>query len=538
MWIGPTLSDPSSLRCQYLGITPDRITIRLIATAPAASCPACACSSTRIHSRYTRTLADLPWQGITVTLQLRVRRFACENPDCSRRIFCERLPNITDAHARKTRRLAEALRHLGFECGGEGGSRLAATLGMPASADTILDLVRHAPISADSTPHVLGVDDWAWHKGQRYGTILCDLETHRRVDLLPERSAESFSAWLMAHPGVQIVSRDRGGCYARGAASGAPQAMQVADRFHLIHNLHDALKRTLDRHHSDLREAAKIAASSLPTEPTPVAPPPSAAPAGPVIQEPAPSRRLELYTRVRELHEQGRSQRQIAKQLGIDRETVSRFVNADEFPRRATRTRIKPIDRHADYLAQRWREGCHNARILTRQLKSQGFTGSYHTVRRFVSQWQAAKGDPQANPTRPTRAIRRPSARAVAWMLLKDPGQRKPEDQRFLEILWQRRPELKLAGDLALEFRHMLHDRNLEALEGWLGRTHEPIVPSGLTGFADGLKHDYEAVKAAFIMTWSNGQVEGQVNRLKLIKRQMYGRAGFDLLRQRVLHTG
>jgi transposase len=243
-----------------------------------------------------------------------------------------------------------------------------------------------------------------------------------------------------------------------------------------------------------------------------------------------------LYTQVRERHDQGHSQRQIARQLAIDRETVSRFLRADEFPQRATRKRIKLIDRYADYLAQRWQEGCHNAMELTRQLEKQGFTGSYHMVRRYISQWHDSKGE--ANQTQPAPAIRRPSARGVAWMLMKDPSEREAEDQRFLEILWQRRPELKVAGDLALEFRHMLRDRNLEALEGWLSRGHEPIVPSGLTGFADSLKRDYEAVKAAFSMTWSNGQVEGQVNRLKLIKRQMYGRAGFDLLRQRVLHTG
>jgi transposase len=549
MFTGPLLPQGSGLACQRLTIHPDRILIELAVTSPYASCPVCARACARVHSHYTRTMADLPWCGIPVRLHVQVRRFFCDNGACPRRIFAERINELAEAYARKTCRLIGSLRNIGFECGGEGGSRLAAVLGMPASADTILDLVRRAPVPMAPTPQVLGVDDWAWRKGQRYGTILCDLERHQAIDLLPDRSAEGFSAWLIAHPGVQIVSRDRGGYYAQGGRAGASEAQQVADRFHLVHNLHGALKRMLDRYHSDLKEAARVLAVSASSPIQTVSPLPAIRPAtepfdSPVAEpllSPAGLRRLEVYQHVRELHGQGVSQRQIAKQLDLDRQTVAKFVHADEFPQRTIRRMRygKQIDRYAHDLARRWAEGCHNGRTLAKELQKQGFAGSYYMVMRYVRSWRASDDHAQATKQNPPAvAVSMPSNRAVAWMLLRNEPEREADDQAFLEVLWQRRPELKRASDLAVEFRHMLRDRRSEALEGWIEHTHEAGVPRELAGFADVLKHDYEAVKAAFSSVWSNGQVEGQVNRLKMIKRQMYGRAKFDLLRQRVLHTG
>ena len=299
------LPDPFSLGCQDLSITPDQVTISLRPTTSAAACPICGESSSRIHSRYVRTLADLPWQGRPVRLQVEVRRFFCDTPACPRRIFAERLPGVANVYARKTARLAQAFRWIGFACGGEEGSRLAGHLGMSTIADVLLRLIRYAPSPSLSTPRVLGVDDWAWHKGQRYGTILCALERHRTVDLLVDRAAETLESWLRAHPGIEVIGRDRGTCYAQGASAGAPKTRQVADRWHLMHNLQEALVRMLDRHHRDLSEAARdvAAVAQLPSQekadkPTEAAQAPSTPTWAQQASEARRERRFERYTQV------------------------------------------------------------------------------------------------------------------------------------------------------------------------------------------------------------------------------------------------
>jgi transposase len=249
--------DSDRLTLQHVRIDGDAVTLAVQAIASTSPCPECGNSSTRVHSRYTRTLADLPWQGKTVRINLQVRRFFCPRTACPRKTFAERLPEFAAVSARTTARLQKAQQLIGQALGGEAGARLAAPLGMSTSPDTLLRRVRRAPCSQPTAVRVLGVDDWAWRKGQRYGTILCDLERRRPVDLLPERSSDSFASWLKAHPGVEIISRDRGDEYIKGANQGAPKAVQVADRWHLLLNLREALMRAVDRHHGHVLEAAK-----------------------------------------------------------------------------------------------------------------------------------------------------------------------------------------------------------------------------------------------------------------------------------------
>jgi transposase len=201
--------------------------------------------SERVHSHYERTVCDLPWRGISVTLKVRSRRFFCENRECERSIFCERLPEIA-AHARKTERLEEALTMIAFELGGEAGARLARELGLPISPDALLERIRRTPRLGAGRVRVLGIDDWAKKKGHSYGTILVDLERHRVVDLLPDRTAETLEKWLKAHPKIEVVSRDRYQPYIDGIRAGAPKALQVADRWHLLKNLTDAVERVLE----------------------------------------------------------------------------------------------------------------------------------------------------------------------------------------------------------------------------------------------------------------------------------------------------
>src|SRR5208282_5607207 len=270
---------PLALQSTCLQIRPNQVVITLTPVAEACPCPFCGQRSSRVHSHYRRTLHDLPAHGQVVRLVLLLRRFFCDHPDCPCQTFAEPLPGIAARHARKTGRLVKALEDVGFTAAAEPGARLASRLGMPVSGDTILRLIRRAAAPVTGTPKVLGVDDWALRKGQTYGTILCDLESHCPIELLPERSAEGLVHWLEEHPGAEVISRDRGGEYARGASIGAPDAVQVADRWHLLHNLTDALQRGIDRRQSLLAEAAReVASIGRPSAPGPAVVPSAVTP--------------------------------------------------------------------------------------------------------------------------------------------------------------------------------------------------------------------------------------------------------------------
>jgi transposase len=348
-----------------------------------ATCPHCQESSQHIHSDYTRSPQDLPSSGRPVRLVLHVRRFRCQNPACSAVTFCERLPKVVAPSAQRTRRLTQSLSRPGLAQGGQAGARLSHRIGMTASRNTILRSVRQTGLPSVPTPRVLGLDDFALRKGQVYGTLVVDGETHRPVDLIRERTSDAVAAWLKARPGIELITRDRSTEYARGVTEGAPQAVQVADRWHLLTNWREALERLLNRLHSEL--------ARLPLSPDT---PPAAAVQRPALDSQGPSRRAAFhvnrarryarYQTVRTLLAQGMSKQQIAKQLGITRRTVQTFAQADTYPEKALPPPVKSIlDPYTPYLHQRLSEGCSNSSQLWREVQAQGFPGS----RALVASW-------------------------------------------------------------------------------------------------------------------------------------------------------
>lgn len=254
------LPDPRSVCCDEVCVSGRVVTLTIKSIRVAARCPLCGTRSKRVHSWYWRSLADLPVSGMHVAIRWHTRSFFCVKRSCERRIFAERLEKLALANSRRTTRVNDILRSIALTCGGEAGARLAERLSIPTSPNTMLrEIHRMRPGNAPA-PRVVGVDDWAWRKGQRYGTIIIDLEKQEPIDLLPDCSADSLAEWLRAHPSVKVISRDRGDCYIKGATCGAPFAEQVADRFHIVANLREAIKRLLDRHSRTLTTAARAVA--------------------------------------------------------------------------------------------------------------------------------------------------------------------------------------------------------------------------------------------------------------------------------------
>jgi transposase len=524
---------PAEVQVERLVAHADHITLVVRAVRREIPCPGCAQPSHRIHSYYERRLADLPWNGIPVEIRLRTRRFFCNADECARRIFTERLPETAATHARRTQRMAQALCWLGLALGGEAGARTAQRLGLTVSGDTLLRHLRHmarAQKSPSVAYRVLGMDDWAWRKGQRYGTILCDLERHCVVDLLPDRQANTVSEWLRDHAPPEVISRDRAGAYAEAARQGAPHAVQVADRFHLVRNLREALEQVLSRHGPVIEEAFRQ--STPPPITHPAAAPPNSTPTrAQQLSQQRRQRRLERYQQVMELHQRGISKRAIALQLGLHRRTVRGWIGAGQFPERQVTRRRSSVDRWLAYLQKRWAEGCHNRSQLWRELQSQGADFAAVTLRRWFRVRLGVRGRPDQSSHSPPR--KRPSPRQSSALLLGLVANPSPLQQSFAETLCTLSPQIAVSVELARQFRRMMEERDASAWLSW----RKAACQSPLHSFATQLQRDAAAVQAALTLPWSTGPVEGHIHRLKLIKRQMYGRAKLDLLRIRVLNA-
>jgi transposase len=352
--------------------------------------PACQVSSTHRHSQYRRTLQDLPWGRCALHLTLILQKFRCRNDGCPRRIFAELIPTVAAPRVRRTTAVSALVEALGLRVSGADSASLLRRMGIRVSPNTILRAVRRLPLPTPHAVRIVGVDDWSWRKGQRFGTMLVDLEQQRVAALLPERSADSTAAWLAAHPTITTVTRDRSGIYADGIRQGAPTAVQVADRWHLVKNLSEALERFL----LGQRPVLRAAASAIHPEQVTIAhdPSPYGAEPRPPRQEAAETRSLqqharlvETYGRVQDLRAKGADLADIARMVGISRRTVYRYLHMATPPER--KQRLMPptaLAAFIPYLTTRWNEGCHNGMRLWREIQQQGYPHSAAPVLRFI----------------------------------------------------------------------------------------------------------------------------------------------------------
>lgn len=505
----------------FAGISVERVAdrgalVRITAASTQASarCPSCGYNSSAVHSGYERTVADTAVGGRRLVIELTVRRFFCRDATCPKKTFAEQIPGLTYRYGRDTLGLRRVHEAVGLALGGRAGSRLTERLAVPLSRDALIRRIRALPDPPVGEVSVLGVDDFALLRGHVYGTVLVDVLGRRPVDVLPERSAEALRAWLDAHPGVEVICRDRASCYAEGAALGAPTATQVADRWHLWHNLCQAVEKAV----------ARLRPGWIPV----VEPAESAGQEAPRLPDtPGAARARALHAQIHGLKDRGVGPYLIARELRIDPKTVHRylsFATDEDLLGQGRRQRATGLDAHADYLARRYAEGARGG-VLHKELESRGVKVSERTVRRFTARFHTEQ------PARP--AI--PKVRDVITLVTTHPDKRTAEDTVLLKELCARCPDLELLCAQVRRFAAILLTRpGAERLAEWIAQAQAAELKE-TAAFAAGLLADWDAVAAAATLKWSSGSTEGQVNRIKMLKRQMFGRAKPDLLRKRVL---
>jgi transposase len=532
------LALPEGMEIDQIQITETGLVVEVISTTPSSSCPLCSQPSSHIHSYYHRTLKDAPCVGRQLQLRLSVRKFLCRNPDCSRKVFTERIPDLVEPWARMTTRLREQITSIGLATCGKGGVRLGDRLGIETSRNTTLRRIMDLPDGARASVVYLGIDDFAFRRGYEFGTILVDLESHRPTDLLPDRRAETSSAWMRENPEIQVVSRDRASVYASAASEAAPQAIQVADRFHVAKNLTEATQLLLVRCQAEI--AAVVSQTKEPVQKESGQPTISIEEWRP--KEPARVKEVRLtrragrkarYEQVISGHKQGLTTKEIASQLGMSQRTVQKWLTAGTFPEaKKRRKKSSAFDEFAPYVLKRWQEGERNGLALWREIVSLGYTGSERTIYRHIETLKSASIQAFLHPDR----LRKFTASTTVWLFVRDPKSLDGVEQEDLATFCQASPTLKQTYDLVQDFMRMVRKREGHRLDAWLERVAASDLPE-LQSFAAGVEKDRAAVKAGLTWPVNNGQVEGQVTKLKLIKRTMYGKAGFPLLRQRVLHA-
>jgi transposase len=432
--------------------------------------------------------------------------------------------------------------HIGLALGGAAGARLGAKLKMLASGRMILQLLRLLPCDVVSGTRIVGIDDWAFRKGRTYGTIIVDHESGQPVDVLPGRDGESVQQWLVKHPSIEIVTRDRSGEYREAITQALPDAIQVADRWHLLKNMHEATVRHLAKRYQQIKDFVTdiITQEQLDTRNIKesekrrrYAPGPSRE----AIHSARTASREAKFAYAKEQHAKGVYVTDIAKALNMSRQGVSRWLKQDRLrpDRRGRYKRVCLIDPYAAYINERLEEGCTNKSQLWREIRDKGYAGTREMMSKWIRQNYPSQHRSAVSTETPpeTTQFALPTVIELAWMLIRPKTELQDEEVMLWQLL-QRDPQLVELRTLARQFIKMVNDRQVSHWEGW----HELVKRSSIAEikqFAQGLKRDGAGVFEALRQPYSNGRTEGHVNRLKLIKRQMYGRANFDLLRLRVL---
>ncbi|MEV4362696.1 ISL3 family transposase [Nonomuraea sp. NPDC049625] len=501
-----------------------------------APCRACGTISSRVHGRYRRLLHDLPAAGRPVLIALTMRRLTCQNPACPVRTFAEPVPGLTQRYARRTNLLRRLLELMALALAGRAASRLLERLGVRVGRDTLIGLVRALPDPEIGQVTVLGVDDFAKKRGHSYATVLINMDTHQPIDVLDDRTADALEQWLRDHPGVQVICRDRAGAYAAGAKAGAPEAIQIADRFHLWQNLCDMVEKTVIACRADLRQPHPDDAepaqensgdqqldNALTPEPMP-------------DQTPATECRLivrtrERYAAVQELAAKGWTISAIARKLRLDRHTIRKFARAESVEDLLTKAtgRSDLLTPYQPYLLERFRGGCTDAARLTQEIRAQGYRGSPQTVRKYLHPFRSAATAAHTPSSAPT-------VREVTRWITSHPEHLTTDDQTRLADLRSRSPRLDATASHVTTFATMMTTLTgtKESLHAWMAAVDADDLPA-LHSFTHGLRRDLDAVVNGLTLPYSSGAVEGNVTRVKNLKRSRYGRANLDLLRKIIL---
>src|SRR6266699_2716990 len=518
---------PAGIIIDSIDPSANELVIGIACKTPSMPCPECHQLSARIHGHYRRTVADLPCAGRSVILALTVRKFVCTTPGCPRRIFTERLPGLVQSYARMTTRLIALVQALGLGAGGQLGTRLADRSAIATTPSTLLRHLMQLPPAVARAVRVLGVDDWSWKKRHRYGTLLVDLERHKIVELLADRESATLERWLRGHPEVEIVSRDRGKDYARAVTRAAPQALQVVDRFHLVRNLAEVLQKLLAHCRAEIRQqdADQLLPQKAAEEPARPLPTPATwqqrtPPHIEVAHQARQASRDDRFRQMTALRVQGLTQAAIAKRMGMSEKAVRNWLKRGVAPTWKRQFRRRSVfDPYAAYVLQRWQEGVHEAKQLSEEIRAQGFPGNVRIVQRFV---QALRDDPEKITLAPATSAERFSANTATWLFIRDPKQLTTEKQAELELICQRSETARKTYELTQQFLTMLRKRRGQDFETWLSAVEASHIPE-LGRFAHSLCKDKDAVIAGLTLSYSNGPVEAQVQKLKLVKRSMFG---------------
>ncbi len=504
---------PPGLVVEAVGIDAGTILIAAHWRSAFGHCPTCGGRSGRVHSIHRRRLLDLPSHGHVVELSVRVRRFRCPARHCPRQTFTEALPpEIAGRSGRRTARLDGLARDLGITLGGRPAAALARRLMLPMGKDTLLRAIRSQPPPDAVAARVIGIDEWAWRRRRRYGTLVCDLERRRVLDLLPDREPATVKAWLPSNPGIRVVARDRAGGFAGAIAEAAPQATQVADRWHLMENASAAFLRAVRSALGQIRRALGSATID-----------PGLLSAAERLQYEGYLRRREENDAIRAMAGGGAAIKEIVRRTGRSRKLVRAVLrNAED---EVFRSRAGSLAPWLAPLEAAWSGGCRNGAELWRRLRARGFGGSL----RVVGEWATRR----RRSERADGAVtgRSPPARSIARAMLARRDRLTRAEAVMVTAIEDALPALSAARSLTDRFHRMVRDRTPDALPGWIAEAQASM----LAPFGCGIAADRCAIEAALSEPWSNGPTEGYVTRLKLLRRQMYGRGKLDLLRARLL---